>query len=133
MTMQIGKLSWDLSPMMASIESLSAFIAAVEPLANLVEFIDCDLAARSDNRVILRDNIGDLLFGELVACAAIGASKNKCLQIQPADRHVELCAALASNRDYCTVRVRHGWPILVLDYAKLARSVEESSQAARCQ
>jgi hypothetical protein len=40
---------------------------------------------------------------------------------------------LASNRDYCAVRVRHGWPILVLDYAKLARSVEESSQAARCQ
>jgi hypothetical protein len=110
--MQIGAVHQNFSAMQMSIASLSSFIASVKPFDHLIEFIDCKLARRTGDKTVLLDNLGNLIVGELVGNPAIRAGESQRLQIKPTDRHIKLCAALASNRDNCTVRVCHGWPIL---------------------
>lgn len=62
----------------------------------------------------LFDNVDDLFRCEPVDGAAVRAAEIQGFEIKPTDRYSELVAAIASDRDQYTVRVRHGWPILSL-------------------
>lgn len=76
---------------------------------------------------MLSNNLLLLIVGKLIDGPATGAGEGKSVQFHPSDWHLELCAAIASDRNPYSINISHNWPLLVTH--DLADVGTESSQS----
>ncbi len=70
------------------------------------------LAGLLRERAMARCDLGDVIVGERVDDAALGATVLEGLKFDPCDAYVVLFAAIARHANANTVRICHGWPRL---------------------
>lgn len=102
----------------AAVQSIRSLFAAVDAAQSLDEGLP--------NGLVLPDDVVDLIAGEPIDGTADRARELQTIKFDPSDRHLELVSAVAAHRNAYSIRVAHGWPILVAKADDAASAGPES-------
>ncbi len=104
--------------------SLSAAILAASSLFDDVpKSLSKAFAGEVDELLVGGDDRIDLLWREPLNGAAAGARILKGFQVSPANRHLELAAAIVRD-GHADATIAHGWPILSVSSSHLLTRTE---------
>ena len=94
--------------MESSLNNVSFFLETTE---TFFQHIVCHFNRLLFSDAVSGSDFGDFVFSETSFVPAVRTSVGKCLQIHPSDAYLVFVRALvASNPDFYSVSISHGWP-----------------------